>query len=77
MDFKLKRLEAVEFQNDESTGNKRGEAEEKKDTFLPLTNRINYSIAHHKTRIFMYGGLNEQNQVLNSMETFDACIYKF
>ena len=77
MDFNLRRLLAVEFLNDDSTGNKRGEADEKKDTFLPLTIRINYSVAHHKTKLFMYGGLNEKNQVLNSMETFDACICKF
>ena len=36
-----------------------------------------YLVAHHKTKLFMYGGLNEKNQVLNSMETFDACICKF
>lgn len=77
MDFQLRRLLSVEFLNDDSTGNKRGEADEKKDTFLPLTIRINYSIANHKTKLFIYGGLNEKNQVLNSMEIFDACICKF
>ena len=58
MDFKLKRLLAVDFLNDDSTGNKRGEADEKKDTFLPLTIRINYSMAHHKTKLFVVKKLN-------------------
>jgi hypothetical protein len=77
MDFKLRRIFAVDFLNDDSTGNKRGEENEKKDTILPHTIRINYSVAHNKTKLFIYGGINENNQVLNSMETFDTCIYKF
>ena len=35
MDFKMKRLFAVEFLNDDSTGNKRGEEKEVKEPILP------------------------------------------
>lgn len=72
MDFKMKRLFAVEFLNDDSTGNKRGEEKEVKEPILPQSIRINYSIAHHKNKLYIYGGLNDKNQVLNSMETFEA-----
>lgn len=72
MDFKMKRIFAVEYLNADSTGNKRGEEKEVKEPILPQTIRINYSIATHKNKIFIYGGLNEKNEVLNSMETFEA-----
>ena len=68
----MKRLFAVEFLNDDSTGNKRGEEKEVKEPILPQTIRINYSIASFKNKLFIYGGLNEKNDVLNCMEIFEA-----
>jgi len=38
--------------------------------------RINCSIAHMNNRIYLYGGLSDTNEVLSSMEVFDACTYK-
>lgn len=39
--------------------------------------RINYSICASASRVFLYGGVNEKSQVLNTMDSFDACTYKF
>lgn len=38
--------------------------------------RINYSITHMNNKVYLYGGLNEENEVLSSMEMFDACTCK-
>ena len=40
------------------------------------TARINYSIAHMSNKVYLYGGLSDQNEVLESMEMFDAMTYK-
>ena len=78
LDFNLQNLHSVEFLNDESTGNVRGDEKNKKETFLPLMHRMNYSICTHKMKAYMYGGLDpERNQVISTMETFDAAILKF
>ena len=77
MDFSKQKLFIPQFLNDDSTGNKRGEEDEKKDTYLPLAFRINYSLCAFKNRLFMYGGLNQNNEVLNTMESFDTAILKF
>ena len=37
---------------------------------------MNYAIAQMNNKIYLYGGLNDRNQVLESMEMFDACTYK-
>jgi hypothetical protein len=37
MDFTMKKLFAIEYKNDDSTGTVRGEEEDKKATILPLT----------------------------------------
>ena len=39
--------------------------------------RINYSISHMNNKVYLYGGLNDRNEVLSNMEMFDACTYKF
>ena len=38
--------------------------------------RINYSIATMQNKVYLYGGLNERNQVLECMDCFDAATYK-
>ncbi len=38
--------------------------------------RINYSIATMENKVYLYGGLNDKNDVLDSMEMFDATTYK-
>ena len=38
--------------------------------------RINYSIATMSNKVYLYGGLDDKNQVLDSMEMFDATTYK-
>ena len=38
--------------------------------------RINYSIASFQNKVFLYGGLDENSKVLNTMDIFDACTYK-
>jgi hypothetical protein len=77
LDFNARKLHSVEYLNDDSTGNVRGEENEKKETILPVTVRINYSICTHKNRVFLYGGLDDSNQVLATMETFDTMTLKF
>ena len=77
MDFEKNKLFIPQYLNDESTGNKRGEEDEKKDTYLPIDYRINYSLCVFKNRVFVYGGLNQKNEVLATMESFDAPILKF
>ena len=77
LDFDTRKLLTVEYLNDDSTGNVRGEENEKKETILPSTPRINYSICSYKNKVFLYGGLDENNQVLSTMDTFDTLTYKF
>lgn len=43
----------------------------------PTECRINYSICTSGNKIFIYGGINEKNQILGSMEVFDCQTYKF
>ena len=43
----------------------------------PSCARINYALAECGGRILMYGGLNEKSEVLATMDSFDACIYRF
>ena len=38
--------------------------------------RINYSIATMMNKVYLYGGLNDQNEGLSTMEMFDATTYK-
>lgn len=77
MDFEKRKMFIPQFLNDDSTGNKRGEEDEKKDTYLPIDYRINYSLCAFKNRLWMYGGLNQKNEVLTTMESFDTAILKF
>lgn len=43
----------------------------------PSSARVNYSIAEVGNKVFFYGGIDEKNQVLSTMDVFDACTYKF
>jgi hypothetical protein len=61
LDFNSKKMHSVEYLNDDSTGNVRGEENEKKETILPSTVRINYSICSNKNKVFLYGGLDDNN----------------
>jgi hypothetical protein len=38
---------------------------------------VNYAVAECNNKIFFYGGLDSNNEVLGSMEVFDLCTYKF
>lgn len=43
----------------------------------PSTVRVNYSIALFKFKVYLYGGLDQDNKVISSVEEFDATTYKF
>ena len=43
----------------------------------PSSARINYAITECNNKVYFYGGLDEKNQILGSMDVFDACTYKF
>ena len=85
MDFETSQLMKIDYRNDDSSGTQQGEGERNalKQKILPSTQRINYSIASFKNRVYLFGGLNEKrddqssNQVLNSMEMYDAMTLKF
>ena len=77
MDFGTMRMHKIDYLNDDSTGTQRGNEEDKKATILPLTSRINYSIASFKNKTYIYGGLNEKCEILATMELYDAAIFKF
>ncbi len=38
---------------------------------------MNYAITECNNKVFFYGGINENNEVLGSMDVFDLCTYKF
>jgi hypothetical protein len=39
--------------------------------------RINYSVSNYKNKVYLYGGIDESNKMLESMDDFDATTYKF
>jgi hypothetical protein len=44
----------------------------------PSCSRINYSIAAERHKIFLYGGFDvEKNEIVDTVETFDASTYQF
>lgn len=43
----------------------------------PTCTRLNYALAECGNKIFMYGGVNEKNEVLSTTDMFDCCTYKF
>ena len=43
----------------------------------PKEPRINYSICNSPSKVYLYGGISQNNQVLSTMESFDACTYQF
>ncbi len=43
----------------------------------PSSCRLNYAIAEANNKVFFYGGVDDKNTVLGSMDVFDACTYKF
>jgi hypothetical protein len=44
---------------------------------MPSSTRFNYAIAECNNKIFMYGGLNEKQELLGCCDMFDCCTYKF
>jgi len=44
---------------------------------VPSTTRINYSLSHWKHKAYLYGGVDNNNKILESMDEFDCSIYKF
>mmetsp|Transcript_8423 Transcript_8423/g.14101 ORF Transcript_8423/g.14101 Transcript_8423/m.14101 type:complete len:181 (+) Transcript_8423:512-1054(+) len=77
MDFRTMKMASVEYLNDDSTGTVRGEETDKRGTFLPLSLRVNYSLCSFKNKVYIYGGISEQSQVLATMEVFECANYKF
>lgn len=47
------------------------------NNYKPSATRVNYSIANFKNKIYIYGGMDEDNKMLQSMDEFDAMTYKF
>lgn len=43
----------------------------------PSCTRINYALAECSNKLFMYGGVNENSEILQSCDMFDCCTYKF
>ena len=43
----------------------------------PSTARVNYSLANFKNKLYIYGGLDLDNKVLETVEEFDVTTYKF
>lgn len=43
----------------------------------PSTVRINYSMANFKNKIYLYGGLDQDNKILDTVDEFDVTTYKF
>ncbi len=39
--------------------------------------RINYSISCYKQKIFLFAGMDMENNLLNSMDEFEASLYKY
>lgn len=45
--------------------------------YAPSVSRINYSLSSWKHKVYLYGGLDSNNKILESMDEFDASLYKF
>jgi hypothetical protein len=45
--------------------------------FKPSCVRSGYSVGLFKNKAFLYGGINEKNEILDTMDEFDATQYKF
>jgi hypothetical protein len=43
----------------------------------PSTSRLNYSISNWKHKVYLYGGIDAANKVVESMDEFDTSLYKF
>lgn len=43
----------------------------------PKQNRVNFALAQFRHKIYFYSGLDEKNEVLDSLEEFDSAQYKF
>lgn len=40
-------------------------------------NRINYSLSNFNNKIYIYGGIDDKNKLISTMETLDVTTYKF
>jgi hypothetical protein len=47
------------------------------DQHKPSCTRINYSVSNYKNKVYFYGGIDEKNKILDTMDDFDATTYKF
>lgn len=47
------------------------------EKFGPSVCRINYSISNFKHKAYLYGGIDENNKIVESMDEFDGTTYKF
>lgn len=43
----------------------------------PSSARIQYAMAEVGNKVFFYGGIDDKNTVLGTMDVFDACTYRF
>ena len=72
MDFEKRKLHTVKYLNDDSSASTKGNENDPKASILPLTYRVNYSICNYKSKVYIFGGINDKNEVLNTSEVFDA-----
>lgn len=43
----------------------------------PSSTRVNYSVASYKNKVYLYGGMDWENKILDSLDEFDVTTYKF
>jgi len=43
----------------------------------PSSTRVNFSLASYKNKVYLYGGMNLENKILDSLDEFDVTTYKF
>lgn len=43
----------------------------------PQSVRVNYSLTNYKNKVYIYAGMNQHNEILQSLDEFDVTTYKF
>ncbi len=43
----------------------------------PSSTRVNYSMASFKNKVYLYGGMDQDSKILDSLDEFDVTTYKF
>jgi len=64
IDLKLRRVFGVDMT--------RSKAENR-----PSSVRVNYSMALFKNKLYFYGGIDQDNKILDTIDEFDVTTYKF